>query len=177
MHEPFAQLLEDIGASLGLVVRTAGETQLRALGIRPDIRVDVADTLVGYVEVKPPRSPIPTTGKLSKADQDLWEKLQLLPNLLYCNGEQWALFRYGQLTGSVAHLSGEAAMAGNTLAAGNDEFTHVVRNFLLWKPTPPRTVKQLIRAVANQCRLLRFEVTDTLAESVNVNEAPSRGSY
>ena len=163
MHERFAQLLKDIGASLGLEVRAAGETQLRALGIRPDIRVDVAGALVGYVEVKPPGSPIPATGKLGKADQDRWGKLQLLPNLLYCNGEQWALFRYGQLTGSVAHLSGEAAMAGNTLAAANDEFTHVVRNFLLWKPTPPRTVKQLIRAVANQCRLLRFEVTDTLA--------------
>jgi Type ISP C-terminal specificity domain/N-6 DNA Methylase len=163
MHEPFAQLLKDIGASLGLEVRTAGETQLRALGIRPDIRVDVAGALVGYVEVKPPRSPIPTTGKLSKADQDRRENLQLLPNLLYCNGEQWTLFRYGQLTGSVAHLSGEAAIAGNALAADNDAFTHVVGDFLLWKPTPPRTVKQLIRAVANQCRLLRFEVADMLA--------------
>ena len=163
MHEPLAQLLKDIGANLGLEVLTAGETQFRALGIRPDIRVDVAGVSVGYVEVKPRRSPIPTTTNLSKADQDRWGKLQLLPNLLYCNGEQWALFRYGQLTGSIANLSGEAAMAGNALAADNDEFTHVVRNFLLWKPTPPRTVKQLIRAVANQCRLLRFEVSDTLA--------------
>jgi hypothetical protein len=163
MHELIARLLKDIAASLGLEVRTAVETQLRALGIRPDIRVDVADAVGGYVEVKLPGSPIPTTGKLSKADQDRWEKLQLLPNLLYCDGEQWALFRYGQLTGSVAHLSGEAALAGNAIAADNDEFTDVVSNFLLWKPTPPRTVKQLIRAVAIQCRLLRSEVTDALA--------------
>src|SRR5262245_27537742 len=83
MHEPFAQLLKDIGASLGVEGLTIGEIPLRTLGIRPDFRVDVAGALVGYVELKQPGRPIPTTGTLGKADQDQWQKLQLLPNVLY----------------------------------------------------------------------------------------------
>jgi hypothetical protein len=34
----------------------------------------------------------------------------------------------------------------------------VLKDFLYWKPQPPRTVSQLIDAVANLCRLLREEV-------------------
>jgi hypothetical protein len=104
MHESFVQLLEGFGAGLGVEVVVTGETPLQTLGIRPDLRVDVAGTLVGYVVLKAPGRAIPTTGTLNKSDQRQWEKLQLLPNVLYSNGEQWALFRYGQLVGRIARV-------------------------------------------------------------------------
>jgi hypothetical protein len=171
MHESFVQLLEDFGTGLGVEVLTTRETSLRTPGIRPDLRVDVAGTLVGYVELKRPGRPIPTTGTLDKTDQGQWEKLQLLPNVLYSNGEQWALFRYGQLVGRVARLTGGLAKAGSKLTAEDDEFTRVLSGFLLWHPDPPRTVTQLARTVASLCRLLRSEVTDALARERSGEEA------
>jgi Type ISP C-terminal specificity domain/N-6 DNA Methylase/Pentapeptide repeats (8 copies)/NACHT domain len=163
MDEPFVRLLADIGAGLGVEVLTIGEISPRTVGIRPDFRVDVAGALIGYVELKRPGTPIPTTGTLSNSDRAQWEKLQLLPNVLYGNGEEWALFRYGQLTGRVTQLSRDLAKAGIMLSAADDEFTRMVSDFLLWKPYPPRTVNQMVRTVAKLCRLLRSEVTEALA--------------
>ena len=156
MHEPFVQFLENFGAALGVEVLTTSETRPRMLGIGPNLRVDVAGALVGYVEFKAPGKAIPTTGTLNKADQGQWEKLQLLPNVLYTNGEQWALFRYGQLVGRVARLTDDLAAAAGRLTAKDTEFARVVNDFLLWRPGSPRTVTQLARAVASLCRLLRF---------------------
>jgi hypothetical protein len=163
MGEPLVKLLQTIGAGLGIEVLMIREPPLRALGIRPDFRVDAAGALVGYVELKRPGSPIPTIGTLDKRSQEQWETLQLLPNVLYCNGDQWALFRYGQLVGRIARLSGGLARAGSKLVSEDDEFARVVTDFLLWIPDSSRSVNQLSRAIACLCRLIFLEVTAALA--------------
>ena len=130
MDEPLVKLLQTVGAGLGIEVLTIRESPLGALGTRPDFRVDAVGALVGYVELKRPGSPIPTIGTLDKRSQEQWETLQLLPNVLYCNGDQWALFRYGQLVGRVARLSGGLARAGSKLVSEDDEFARVRDGFL-----------------------------------------------
>jgi hypothetical protein len=124
---------------MGVAVLTVDETPLDVLGVRPDFMVAVAGARVGYVELKAPGRKVPTTWSPDARERRQWEKLRQLPNVLYSDGEQWGVYRFGELHGTVAQLEGS-----------------------LWKPDPPRTIRQLVRAVANLCRLLRGEVMETL---------------
>lgn len=162
LRDPFARLLRQAGAALGVHVLTVDETPLDVLGIRPDFMVSVAGARVGYAELKAPGKKVPTTRSPTSRDKDQWEKLRLLPNVLYSDGEQWAVYRYGELHGTVAQLDGVLRTAGSKLRPADGSFERVVQDFLLWKPDPPRTIGQLVRAVASLCRLLRDEVSDTL---------------
>jgi hypothetical protein len=162
LREPFSLLLKDVGNVLGVTVDTYGEAGLPNLGVRPDYVVDVAGTRVGYAELKRPGRGVPTTWAPTKREREQWDKLRLLPNVLYTDGEQWAVYRYGELIGRVARVSTELRKADGRLVPVDGELARVLSEFLLWKPDPPRSVDQLVRAVANLCRLLRSEVNDTL---------------
>jgi len=151
-------MAEALGVSLVMV----GETSLTSLGVRPDYAVDVAGARVGYVELKAPGRGVPTVWTPNKHEKDQWEKLRLLPNVLYIDGSLWALFRNGDLVGRVARLNGDLYKAGDKLAPLDGEFTRVISDFLLWKPDPPRSLRQLVRSVAGLCKLLRTEVLEII---------------
>lgn len=162
LREPFSRLLCDVGDALGVQVLPVGEAPLKDLGVRPDYVVDVAGARVGYVELKSPRRRIPPDWNPSKHERKQWDQLRLLPNVLYCNGIEWALFRNGELVGSVARLIGDIRHADAKLTPADCVFERIISDFLLWTPPIPRNVHQLVRAIANLCRLLREEVSDTL---------------
>ena len=162
LRDPFARLLRQAGATLGVHVLTVDETPLDVLGVRPDFMVSVAGARVGYAELKAPGKKVPTTRSPVSRDKRQWDKLRLLPNVLYTDGEQWAVYRYGELHGVVAQLDGALRTSGSKLAPADGSFERVMQDFLLWKPDPPRTIGQLVRAVASLCRLLRDEVSETL---------------
>ncbi|MFC5747986.1 type ISP restriction/modification enzyme [Actinomadura rugatobispora] len=162
LRGPFERLLDDLGRILGIDVLTVGEVSLAALGIRPDYSVDVAGAHIGYVELKAPGKGVPTTWTPTSREQKQWDKLRLLPNVLYSDGQQYAVYRSGELVGRVARLEGDIRHADGRLAPAGEEFARVIAAFLLWEPETPRTIPQLVRAVANLCRLLRGEVADAL---------------
>jgi hypothetical protein len=139
-----------------------GEKSLATLGVRPDYALDVAGARVGYVELKAPGRGVPTTWTPNKHEKDQWGKLRLLPNVLYTDGCQWALYRDGELVGQVARLNGDIRKVGDKLVPADGEFARVVSDFVLWKPNPPRNIRQLVRAVAGLCKLLRTEVIETI---------------
>ena len=162
LRDPFARLLRQAGAVLGVHVLTVDETPLDVLGVRPDFMVSVAGARVGYAELKAPGKKVPTTRPPTSRDKGQWDQLRLLPNVLYSDGEQWAVYRYGELHGVVAQLDGTLRTSGSRLRPADGAFERVIRDFLLWGPDPPRTIGQLVRAVASLCRLLRDEVSETL---------------
>lgn len=162
LRAPLERLFKDIAKAMGVTVEMFGETSLAALGVRPDYGVDVAGARVGYIELKAPGRGVPTTWTPNKHEKLQWEKLQLLPNVLYTDGCQWALFRDGERIGDVARMDGDIREAGAKLAPADGEFTRIVTDFLLWKPTPPRNIRQLVRAVAGLCKLLRTEVIEAI---------------
>jgi hypothetical protein len=162
IRDPFARLLREAGDLMGVPVLTVDETPLDVLGVRPDFMVAVAGARVGYVELKAPGRRIPTTWSPDARERRQWEKLRQLPNVLYSDGEQWGVYRFGELHGAVAQLEGSLWTAGSRLRPVDSSFERVLQDFLLWKPDPPRTIRQLVRAVANLCRLLRGEVMETL---------------
>jgi hypothetical protein len=162
LRDPFARLLREAGRLMGVQVLTVDETPLDVLGVRPDFMVAVAGARVGYAELKAPGRKVPTTWSPDTRERRQWDKLRLLPNVLYTDGEQWGVYRFGELHGTVAELDGSLWTSGSRLRPADSSFERVVQDFLLWKPDPPRTIRQLVRAIANLCRLLRDEVSETL---------------
>ncbi|MGW0805583.1 type ISP restriction/modification enzyme [Nonomuraea sp. NPDC002799] len=162
LRAPLERLFEDMAAALGVAITMIGEKSLTTLGVRPDYAVDVAGARVGYVELKAPGRGVPSTWTPNKHEKGQWEKLSLLPNVLYTDGCQWAVFRDGELIGQVARLDGDIRKVGDKLVPADGEFTRVVSDFVLWKPNPPRNIRQLVRAVAGLCKLLRTEVIETI---------------
>ncbi len=79
---------------------------IRELKVRLDYAVNVGGVICGYVEVKEPAKRIdPTAWSPKSHDRRQWEKLKQLPNLLYTNGDEWALYRFGERIGDVARVN------------------------------------------------------------------------
>jgi hypothetical protein len=170
LRDPLARLLAKAGDAIGVEVLTVDETPDNVLGVRPDYMVNVGGARVGYVELKAPGRRVPTTWTPNRHEREQWSKLQLLPNVMYTDGNQWAVYHYGELYGKVALLSGDLRVAGAGLRPADDAFEEVIQNFLLWKPDSPRTIRQLVRTVANLCRLLRSEVANELEREKSAEE-------
>jgi hypothetical protein len=171
LRAPLEQLFHEVASALGVDLVLIGEASLAALGVRPDYAVNVSGARTGYVEVKAPGRGVPTMWTPNGHERRQWEQLRLLPNVLYTDGERWALLRYGELVGRVARLNGDLRHAGSRLAADSDDFIRVIVEFLLWRPDPPLTVAQLVRSAANLCGLLRGEVAETLGREREGEEA------
>lgn len=173
LRGPFERMLSAIANSLGLTITTIGETRLPDLSIRPDYAIDVAGARVGYVELKKPGHGVPETWTSpTQHDRSQWDKFQLLPNVLYSDGEQFARYNFGKLQGSVARLAPGLDRAGDKLRAVGTDFARVLTDFLLWEPERPRSLDELVRLVANLCRLLRDDVA---AELVREQSGRSSG--
>ncbi|GAB3886656.1 hypothetical protein GCM10029964_051300 [Kibdelosporangium lantanae] len=163
LRAPFERMLTAVANSLGLKITTIGETRLPDLSVRPDYAVDVAGARVGYVELKKPGHGVPESWKSpSQHDRDQWEKFQLLPNVLYSDGEQFARYNFGKLQGNIARLEPGLAGASDKLHAVGTDFARVLTDFLLWEPERPRNLDELVRLVARLCRLLREDVATEL---------------
>ncbi len=132
-------MLAEAGRTIGVDVLTIDETPLESLGVRPDSLVNVAGARIGYAELKARGRKVPTTWVPTAHEQEQWDKLRLLPNVLYTDGEQWAV-HFGELSGRVAQLADDVRTAGSRLRLAGGAFERVIREFLLWKPDPPRTI-------------------------------------
>ena len=161
LRGPLENLFHSVATALGLSITMTGEVPLVDIEARPDYAVEVAGSLVGHIELKRPGvGADPTSFSGRNAVQ--WEKLRLLPNVLYTDGNQWGLYRNGNPAGDLAYVTGSVKTAGARLAPQDSSLAQVLRNFLTWAPQPPRTVAQLVRAVASLCQLLRSEVEQSL---------------
>ena len=89
-------------------------------------------------------------------------RLQSLPNLLYTDGNEFSLWRHGELAAPLVRLQGDIESAGGKLAPGPG-LESLFEAFLLWQPQAPTSARELAEVSARLCRLLRQEVTDALA--------------
>jgi hypothetical protein len=161
LRGPTDKLIVRVSEALGLKTVLHGEVRLVDLRARPDFGAEVADAMVGYIEIKQPGKGADPESFIGH-DAEQWQKLRLLPNVLYTDGNEWALRRNGQQIGEIAQFHGRVRSAGSRLAPKDDQFVRVLRQFLLWEPQPPRNIGDLVKAVANLCRLLRSEVRTAL---------------
>ena len=163
LRAPLEGLISDLSELCGFpegATQAVGESTIAALKSRPDYATTVRDTLVGHIEIKAPGKGADPR-KFRGHDKQQWEKLQSLPNLLYTDGNQFSLWRSGQLEGSILRLKGDVETSGPDLEAPAD-LLGLFDHFLRWEPIPPANAKELAKLSARLCRLLRDEVTEQL---------------
>ena len=165
LRAPFEGLLSGVAQLLDLPasgVTAVGESSVRDLKTRPDFAVTVKGALAGFVELKAPGKGADPRGFRHRHDKEQWERLRLLPNLLYSDGSSFSLWQNGELIGTVVALSGDIETSGSRLQAPASLLS-IFDSFLSWQPIPPRSAKELAHTSARLCRLLRDEVTEQLA--------------
>ena len=168
LRGPLELLIESLGAEEKVgPVELTGEHHLAEHRIRPDYAVYVGGALVGFIEVKAPGKGVDTPSRYKGHDRQQWERLARLPNVLYTDGQEFALFRDGERTGGVVRLVGDVETAGAALSVSDEKLGSLVGEFLRWTPLPPRRPKELADVTARLCRVLRDEVEELL-DSGNV---------
>ena len=163
LRSPLESLLRRAGRALRLHVVPHGEVRLRHLHARPDFSVDIAGMRVGYIELKAPNKGVPLTSSWnpSSRDNNQWEKLKALPNLIYGDGINWAWYKYGQIQSYTA-LQGDIFRAGRKLSARDEAFSYMLARFFTWEPEEPTDLRHLVNIVAGLCRILNDEVAEIL---------------
>ena len=169
LRGPFETFMKEVGRALGWNVACTGETPLPDRLGRPDYAVHLNQLLAGYVELKAPGVGA-TASRFKGHNRDQFRRFSAIPNILYIDGNEWALYRDGQLVSKVVRLSGDVAIDGRE-AAGSQEaraIEDLLRDFLLWKPIIPTNrngkidLKGFAALLAPLCRMLRDDVTDAL---------------
>ncbi|HVS82994.1 MAG TPA: type ISP restriction/modification enzyme [Pyrinomonadaceae bacterium] len=159
---PEDQLKGPVQALLGSVaprVQTRTEAQVQELGARPDIGVTVRRLLCGHVELKAPGKGA-RVSRFKGADKAQWEKFKALPNLLYTDGSEWALYRSGELESELVRFNGDVTTEG-IAAIHDDDIANLhtlLLDFLSWRPIAPSSPQALAKVLAPLCRLLREDV-------------------
>ncbi len=164
LRGPLDQLVQDIVVVLGWAANVVlvGESSVVELKTRPDFAVTKQSLLVGFIEVKAPGKGADPRRFSDQHDKDQWQKLKLLPNLVYTDGNSFSLWRDGQLQGEIVRLDGSVESSGVGLRAPAS-LLRLFTDFLDWQPIPPRSAPQLAEIGARLCRLLRDEVIEQMA--------------
>ena len=175
LTNPVATLLQDFGALHSMKVVTVRETSLKTAGgglvseglVRPDYAIMVDGVLTGYVELKAPGKNIDPASFAKKSHEyKQWQRLRNLPNLLYTNGTEWRLYRYGEpvLTSTgydAVHMHG--SFSGHGTLSAPDALATFFLNFLRWVPAPITSADQLVETLAPLAAFLREEMLLGLA--------------
>lgn len=163
LRTPLDTFLRSAAKALGFTdVNVIGEVKMADISSRPDFAVTIGNALTGFVEVKAlgkgadPR-------KYRGHDKSQFERLRLLPNVLYTDSQSWSLWQNGELVDRVEFFDGDVATAGAALDAG-DWLERMLRAFLSWAPIAPANAGELARVSARLCRLLRAEVVAELSD-------------
>lgn len=108
---PMQTLSEHAGQVFGreVIARTEARTDL---GVRPDLGVTVDGLVVGHVELKAPGKGVKPSARWDAHDKEQFKKLADHPNLLYADGNEWALYRDGKRVGFVARAEGDIRADG-----------------------------------------------------------------
>ncbi|TWB50056.1 N-6 DNA methylase [Rhizobium sp. ERR 922] len=164
-----ADLFKVTGSKYHLTVETRTETHLSDHKVRPDIAIYVGGLICGYVELKAPGLGANAPKLTGEHNKKQWEKLKGLPNLIYTDGREWALYRTGErpVEQPIVKLDGDPTKVGRTAATkGNSEdLGRLFRDFLGWQPIVPHTPSGLARYLAPLSRFLRSEVESALDQS------------
>jgi hypothetical protein len=168
LRGPFETFMAEVGKALAIQVVCAGETRLAGRLGKPDYAVHTGKLLAGYVELKKPglgANPNRFTGHAARQ----WKRFQSIPNLLYCDGNDWGLYRNGDAARPVVRLSGDVAADGATAVTERDAdaLLGLLTDFLSWQPIIPKSIKDLAGLLAPLCRMLREDVTDALADTAS----------
>lgn len=162
LRRPVDELLEKIGRSQNLDVVAKDESTLDDKLGRPDFAVTVNRLLCGYIELKSPGTGV-EPHRFKGHNKKQWERFSLLPNLIYTDGNEWALFRQGESIRRVRFdddLTVIGARAVSNKSA--DDMRALLSDFFQWEPIVPKSAQQLAELLAPLCRMLHDDVLEAL---------------
>ena len=164
LKAPVVRLLEQAGTALGLSVVARTEATAGEYGVRPDVGVAVGGLLTGHVELKAPGKGVRPRAFTDEHDREQFRRLADHPNLVYADGNAWALYRKGELIGQIVTAAGDIRTDGVTAYSDADciSLELLLRDFLLWQPIVPGSPKALAEVLAPLTRLLREAVAESL---------------
>lgn len=168
---PFENLMAAVAEAIGWNVVCTGETPLPNRLGRPDYAVHLNQLLAGYVELKAPGVGA-NANRFKGHNRDQFKRFSAIPNILYTDGNEWALYRDGELVDKIVHLSGDVAADGAKAAAPQDAHAleRLLRDFFSWQPIIPTDrkgkidLKGFAALLAPITRMLRDDVTDALKD-------------
>ena len=169
LRGPFENLLAAVADVLGVDATCTGEAALPNRLGRPDFAVSCGGALAGYVELKAPGVGAEQR-RFRGRNREQFKRFAAIPNLLYGDGNEWALYRGGVRSGRVVRFAGDVVEDGAAAIAEEDApaFTKLLREFLSWEPILPRDtrggidLRAFAALLAPLCRLLRDEVAEAL---------------
>ena len=172
LRSPFEMFMQDLGRVVTRDIVCTGETRLPGRLGKPDYAVHAGRVLIGYVELKAPGLGA-TKSRFTGRNAEQWKRFSAVPNLIYSDGNDWALYRHGEQVGRTVQLSGNVATDGNSAVSPEDvrRLFGLLTDFLSWQPLIPQTtkgeidLKGLAALLAPLCRMLREDVTDALCDT------------
>ena len=131
---------------------------------RPDVGIAIRKLLTGHIELKAPGKGA-NPERLKGRDKEQWEHFKDLPNLIYTDGNEWALFRSGERVGKTIRFSGDVTTDGASAVeqSNADALFAMLEDFLQWQPIVPSSPRSLAKLLAPICRLLHRDCTQCLA--------------
>lgn len=170
LRGPFEIFMSDIAAVLGWEVVCTGETPLPDRLGRPDYAVHLKNLLSGYVELKAPGVGVDSK-RFKGHNRDQFKRFSAIPNILYTDGNEWALYRNGDRLRRVK-MSGDIAPEGKKAVTKDDAraLNPLLQDFLQWEPIIPTDrkgridLKGFAALLAPLTRMLRDDVTDALKD-------------
>lgn len=168
LRGPFDDLIVAVGRSQGRTLVCAGEKHLAGVG-RPDYAVTEQGLLVGYIELKAPGKGT-RTSSCKGHDKQQFERFRLLPNVLYSDGNTFALFRSGERTNRAARFAGDIQTDGKDAVSEQDaaNLVALLTDFFSWRPKLPIgklgdiKMRDFASMIAPLCRMLRLGVSDAV---------------
>jgi len=172
LRGPFETLVQEVGQALSLKVVSTGETRLPGRLGKPDYAVHTRSLLVGYVELKAPGTGA-NPSRFTGHNREQWKRFEAIPNLLYCDGNDWGLYRNGKAVRPVVRFSGDVARDSKKAVTVKDvqALLGVLTDFFSWQPILPTKpngqldIKAFAAQLAPLCRMLRDDVTDALKDT------------
>ena len=172
LRAPFENFMGAAAGALGWDVVCTGETPLPDRLGRPDYAVHLNSLLAGYVELKPAGTGV-TASRFAGHNRRQFNRFSAIPNILYTDGNEWALYRDGELVDRVVRLTSDVASEGKRAVGPRDAHAleSLLRDFLMWKPFIPTDragridLRRFAALLAPLCRMLRDDVTDALKRS------------
>lgn len=161
---PTELLLRGMAWRQNVKLTAHGQHTIKKLKARPDFAMTIDGKIIGHVELKAPGKGVdPSKWSVNSHDYEQWEKIKVLPNLLYTDGYEWALYREGVRVGGTARLLGDFDRSTAELVVADHRFEQLIPLFLGWIPQEPDSLGDLVNRIAGLCALLRDEVRERLA--------------
>ena len=171
LRGPLENFFEEYGRMLSRKIVCTGEVRLAGRLGKPDYAVHTDQLLTGYVELKAPGLGA-NPNRFSGHNHEQWKRFRSIPNLIYCDGNEWALYRDGKPIKTIVRMSGDISVEGKSAITEKDAaaLDILLTDFLSWQPFLPIKTKDEIdlkafaALIAPLCRMLRDDVTEALKD-------------